>query len=121
MMNDPNKNFLNLLEKVEELSSKRKQILERHFYELTKYNIDDLEDRDSIITRIVGKAPSHPNAFLASSLGFTKSSWNKKYENMFLKFGLDRKLKHSTYRNMLHFEKLKLLVIKYHEVNKKGM
>ncbi|KAF9761600.1 hypothetical protein NGRA_2531 [Nosema granulosis] len=113
------KDLVNLLDEIEDLSSSRNRILERHFYELIRYNIDDLEDRDSMIIRITGKEPTHPNAFLASSLGFSRSTWNKKYENLMSKFGLGKKLKHQTFRNMKHFEKLKMLISKYFELTKK--
>lgn len=117
--NKTSKDLINLLEEIEELSSTRQGILERHFYELINYNMEDLEDRDAMIIRIIGKEPTHPNAFLASSLGFSRSTWNKKYESLLSKFGLGKNLKHQTLRNMQLFEKLKFLVVRYFEITKK--
>lgn len=111
--------YVEVINNIEDLAVKRNSILNRHFYELQHYNIDKLEDRDGRIVRILGKPFTYPNAFLASSLGFSRTTWIKKYEDILAKFGLTKKLQYQTLRNMVLFEKLKLLVFKYFENKRK--
>ncbi|EEQ81923.1 hypothetical protein NCER_101468 [Vairimorpha ceranae BRL01] len=111
--------YAKLIRNIRELKSTRDSIINRHFYELYHYNIDELEDRDVRIKRLIGKSTSYPNSFLASSLGFNRTTWVKKYEEILGKFDLGKKPKYLTMRNMMLFEKLKLLVIKYFNSKKK--
>lgn len=100
------------------IKSKRDSLLDKHFYEAKGCNVDYLEDRDAQIQRIIGKECVHPNAFLASTLGFNRMSWNKAYEKTMSQLGVNKTPKFCSLRTMLLFEKLKLLVIKYHERKK---
>lgn len=111
--------YLKILKDIKNLKSKRESILNNHLYEFNNYNIHKLEDKDTKISRLTGRSFTYPNTFLASSLGFNRSSWNKKYEEILKKFGLKKKLKYQTFRNMKEFEKLKYLIIKYYETIKK--
>ncbi|WUR03881.1 uncharacterized protein VNE69_06194 [Vairimorpha necatrix] len=111
--------YVDLIKNVDNLRSKRESIINRHFYELYNYNIDKLEDRDGRISRIIGKTFTYPNSFLASSLGFNRTTWAKKYEEILGKFDLSKKLQYQTLRNMVLFEKLKLLIIKYNDIQRK--
>lgn len=111
-------NYVEVINNIKELRSTRTDIINRHFYELYNYNIDDLEDRDSRISRLVSRSFTYPNSFLASSLGFNRTTWNKKYEEILNKFDLGKKPKHQTLRSMLMFERLKYLIIKYFEMKK---
>lgn len=82
-------------------------------------NIDRFEDSETKFMKYVPERRTYPNAFLTSSLGFTKSSMQIKYNNILSKFGLDIRPRSNTLENALLFERLKLLIVKYYDMQKK--
>lgn len=111
--------YLEIVDDIESMSRDRERVLLAHFNEVRTYNIDDLEDRDAVIKRLVNREFVYPNAFLASSLGFNKTTWSREYEKMLREVGMYRRPRYSTLRSMLLFEKLKWLVIRFHEAKSK--
>ncbi|AFN82362.1 hypothetical protein EROM_010170 [Encephalitozoon romaleae SJ-2008] len=111
--------YLEILNSIESIRRDRDDVLSTHFNELSTYNINELEDRNAVIRRLINKEFTYPSAFLASSLGFNKTTWNRDYERTLREIGMYKRPKYSTLRNMLLFEKLKWLVIRYHEAKQK--
>lgn len=110
--------YVNLLHNSKPLVDKRTTLLSRHFYIGTLNTNSNKKTYENKVQEILGKEVSHPVVFLASSLGFTKSNWSKTIERLLIEIGLTEKLKASSYKNMVKFEKLKLLIFKYLEIKK---
>lgn len=111
--------YIEILNSIESITEARRGVLMNHFNELCTYNIDDLEDRHAVIKRIVNKELTYPNAFLASSLGFNRTTWHRDYEKTLSDIGMYKRPKYGTLRNMLLFEKLKWLIIRLNERRQK--
>ncbi|ADM10889.1 uncharacterized protein Eint_010250 [Encephalitozoon intestinalis ATCC 50506] len=111
--------YCEILNNIESIRRDRDDVLSTHFNEVCTYNISDLEDRAAVIRRLINKELVYPNAFLASSLGFNKTTWNRDYEKTLREIGMYKRPKYSTLKNMLLFEKLKWLIIRYHEAKQK--
>ncbi|KMV66692.1 hypothetical protein M970_010200 [Encephalitozoon cuniculi EcunIII-L] len=111
--------YLKVLNSIESIRKDRNDVLSIYFNEVFTYNIDDLEDRSAVVKRLINREFTYPNAFLASSLGFNKTTWSRDYEKTLKEIGMDKRPKYSTLRNMLLFEKLKWLIIRYHEAKQK--
>ncbi|CAD24908.1 hypothetical protein [Encephalitozoon cuniculi GB-M1] len=111
--------YLKVLNSIESIRKDRNDVLSIYFNEVCTYNIDDLEDRSAVVKRLINREFTYPNAFLASSLGFNKTTWSRDYEKTLKEIGMDKRPKYSTLRNMLLFEKLKWLIIRYHEAKQK--
>ncbi|AFM97649.1 hypothetical protein EHEL_010240 [Encephalitozoon hellem ATCC 50504] len=111
--------YLEILNNIESIRRDRDDVLSAHFNEVNIYNINELEDRNAVIRRLINKELTYPNAFLASSLGFNKTTWNRDYERTLREVGMYKRPRYSTLRNMLLFEKLKWLVVRYHEAKQK--
>merc|ERR1711953_276653 len=108
------KKFLGTLPNV---IKKRRQIISKHlpnFYlqHKIKANIDNK------IVGYIGKTNPHQNIFFASSVGFTKMTWNKNVESILDSFKLGFKLENASWKNMKKYEKLKYLIIRYYERKK---
>ncbi|KAF7684502.1 hypothetical protein TCON_0311 [Astathelohania contejeani] len=112
--------FTHLLSSIDEISNKRKEIISTHIGELYLLNMKDVQDIDGRIHELIGKNINHPTVYLASTLGFNKLTWNKNVEAILEPFGLGQKLKYPSYENAIKFEKLKLLILKYLELEKKN-
>ncbi|KAH9412128.1 hypothetical protein HK407_01g00190 [Ordospora pajunii] len=111
--------YVQMLNSVETIWKDRRRVMSMHFGELYIYNIDDLEDKSATVKRLINREVSYPNAFLASSLGFNKTTWSRDYERTLREIGVDKRPVHTTLRTMLLFEKLKWLVVSYHEMKNK--
>lgn len=111
--------YVEVLNNIESIRASRQSILQTHLNELCTYNIDDLEDRNAVIKRIISRELTYPSAFLASSLGFNRTTWNREYEKTLNDIGMCKRPKYSTLRNMVLFEKLKWLIIRFHERKQK--
>ncbi|TBU19553.1 hypothetical protein CWI42_010240 [Ordospora colligata] len=111
--------YVEMLNNMDTIWKDRHKVMNKHFGELYIYNIDDLEDKSATIKRLINREVSYPNAFLASSLGFNKNTWNREYERILREIGMDKRPVHTTLRTMLLFEKLKWLVVSYHEIKSK--
>ncbi|KAL0266056.1 UNVERIFIED_CONTAM: hypothetical protein PYX00_011773 [Menopon gallinae] len=79
----------------------------------------EAQDINTRVNAMLEKTPQLPALFLTSSLGFNKHTWNKGAEALLSEFSLERKLKHPTLRNALLFEKLKMLVIRLQDKEKR--
>lgn len=106
--------FIEILRNIRNIRERRRISLERMFWEYNNYNVDLFEDRDSKIKKYAAEA-SYPKAFLASNLGFNRSSMDPKYTDILNKFKLEKKSMSGSIRNAIHFETLKRLIIKYFE------
>jgi hypothetical protein len=118
--NPATERYIAFLNDIEGIRKRRNEIVLKHFNELLTCNIDYLEDKQALINRIISKDLVYPSAFLASSLGFNRSSWQQGYEKILSEVGMHKRPKYSTLRNMLLFEKLKWLIIRYYERKKRG-
>ncbi len=112
-------NFVKLLYDIEDLQNRRDKILDNMFWEYNNLNIHEFEDTITKFRRYFPERRSYPSAFLASSLGFNKSNYFSKYNEILQKFNLHRKPRVPTLKNALHFERLKILLIKYFDLLKK--
>lgn len=110
--------YKQLSTQIKSISQKRNTIVNRHFPELLLPPVQESEDVEKRIQEIVAREIVHASVFLASSLGFTKSNWNKTIEKTLVELGLGEKLRCPSYRNMQRFEKLKHLIFKYLEKRK---
>lgn len=124
MENDEEIKYLteNYEKSIENLSlwkKKRICVLNRIFWEFNNINIDEFEDLDSKFIKLIPEKRVYPNAFLASSLGFSKSSLDSRHTSILHKFNLENKPRVPSLKNALHFERLKLLMNKYFDKNKK--
>ncbi|ORD93405.1 hypothetical protein ECANGB1_2318 [Enterospora canceri] len=107
------------LRRVSEYRKNRKKLLNMIFWEYENYNMDKFEDRDAKIYKIISEKKNYPNSFLGSSLGFTKSTMDSRYQEVLNKFRLDKRPQVASPRNCLEFEKLKFLLVKLFEFKKK--
>ncbi|ELQ76413.1 hypothetical protein THOM_0600 [Trachipleistophora hominis] len=96
---------------------RRRKILQTHFGEIL-VAIPTEEDFESKINNIIGKLHPHPYIYLASTIGFSKMTWNRSVEKILDQFGLKMKLKYPTLKNYLRYEKLKYLLIRYFDKRK---
>lgn len=106
--------YLKIVDSIDKRVKERNTVLERHFKLLLdpKLTHKNVEDR---MVSILDKPLHLPPLFLASSLGFNKHTWSKTTEILLSEFNLEKKLKHPTMRNALLFEKLKMLVTKMND------
>lgn len=100
------------------LTNTRNRIIAHHFPELLLPPLKVTEDVEKKIQEIIGRDIIHSSVFIASTLGFTKSNWNKTIEKTLVDLGLGNKLRCPSFKNMLRFEKLKHLIFKYLEKKK---
>lgn len=112
-------NYEKSIESLNLWKKKRASVLNRIFWELNNINIDEFEDLDSKFIKLIPEKRVYPNTFLASSLGFSKSSLDSRHTSILHKFNLENKPKVASLKNSLHFERLKLLMNKYLDKNKK--
>lgn len=112
------KSFIEILQDVKKMRKRRKATLDRVFWEYNNYNVDLFEDRESKIQKYLTEQITHPRAFLASNLGFNRSSMESKYNEILNKFKLDKRSMSGSIRNAFHYEILKRLIIKYFEMKK---
>ncbi|KAI5151997.1 hypothetical protein ENBRE01_2491 [Enteropsectra breve] len=110
--------FVHLLREIEERAKARQEVLNTAFWEFNNLNTNMLVDNSYKYKKYITERKSYPNAFLASSLGFTKSSILAKHMEILGKFGLDRIPREATLKNGILFERLKNLILKYFEVKK---
>lgn len=109
---------VDLLGRIPQLQSRRSNALYTQFWEYEHLNIGQFEDTEAKCHRLIPEKRSYPSAFIATSLGFTKSSMQVKYNNILAKFHLDSRPVAATLRVALLYERLKYLLIKYYEVQK---
>lgn len=112
------KEFIEILKNIKQMRKRREDSLSRMFWEYGNYNIDLFEDKESKMQKYLADTPTRPKAFLATNLGFNRSSMETKYTDILNKFKLDRRSTSGSMRNALHYETLKKLIIKYFEVKK---
>lgn len=112
------KEFVEILKNVGNRRKRRAESLERMFWEYGNYNIDLFEDKESKIQKYIQEASTYPKAFLASNLGFNRSTMDPKFNEILGKFKLDKRSTSGSIRNALHYEVLKKLLLRYFE-NKK--
>lgn len=110
--------FIDILKNIKKIRRRREESLDRMFWEYNNYNIDRFEDRESKIQKHLPDNLVHPKAFLASNLGFNRSSMDPKYSEILNRFKLDKRSSSGSMRNALHYETLKRLIIKYFETKK---
>lgn len=113
------RDFINILGNIKQTVKNRKKALDRMFWEYNNCNVDLFEDRESKIQKYIPQKPVYPRAFLASNLGFNRSTMDSKYMEILNKFKLEKKSSSGSIRNALHYEILKHLIIKYFERSKK--
>lgn len=113
------KEFLKELKNVEIYKKNRQSILNMMFWEYENHNTHLFEDKDTKIYKIIPEKRTYHNSFLGSSLGFNKSTLEPKYIDILHKFDLDKKPMIPSPKNCIEFEKLKYLIIKFFELNKK--
>lgn len=111
--------FVEMLRNVGDDRRRRAAAMDQMFWEYNNLNIGEFEDTDTRYARAVPERRAYPNAFLASSLGFNKSSMQSRYNEVLHKFGLERKPRVATLKNALHYERMKVLIIKYYDLLKK--
>lgn len=111
--------FIEILRNVDKFQKGRADSLNRMFWEYNNLNINEFEDTETKYQKIIPDKRSYANAFMASSLGFNKSTMQVKYNEILHRFKLDRRPQVASLRNALHYEKLKVLIIKYYELLKK--
>ena len=112
------KEFIEILRNIKQIRNRRDDSLNKMFWEYNNYNIDLFEDKESKMQKYIADTPPRPKAFLASNLGFNRSSMETKYTDILNKFKLDRRSTSGSMRNALHYETLKKLIIKYFETKK---
>ena len=110
--------FVDILRNIGKQRKRREESINRMFWEYQNFNVDMFEDRESKIQKYMQEAPSYPKAFLASNIGFNRSTMDPRFNEILNKFKLDRKSNSGSIRNALHFEVLKKLLLRYFE-NKK--
>ena len=115
---DTLKSFVNILRDIGNIRKRREQSLERMFWEYNNFNIDLFEDKESKIQKYISETSTYPKAFLASNLGFNRSTMDPKFNDILNKFKLDRKSNSGSMRNALHYEILKKLLLRYFEHKK---
>ncbi|KAM0680446.1 hypothetical protein GINT2_001506 [Glugoides intestinalis] len=111
-------NFIDILKNIKKIRKRREESLDTMFWEYNNYNIDRFEDRESKIQKHLPDNLVHTKAFLASNLGFNRSSMDPKYIEILNRFKLDKRSSSGSMRNALHYETLKRLIIKYFEMKK---
>lgn len=111
--------FIGILGSVEQDKERRAASLDRMFWEYNNLNINEFEDTETKFAKIVAEKRTYPPAFVASSLGFNKSTMQVKYNDVLMRFGLERRPVVASLRNALHYEKLKIMIIKYYECLRK--
>lgn len=111
--------FIELVDNIKQYKEDRKKALDIMFWEYNNINIHDFEDSITKFRRHFPDRRAYPSAFLASSLGFNKSNFSNKHNEFLQKFKLYKKPRVATLKNGLHFEKLKIILIKYMELMKK--
>lgn len=110
------KRYYKFLQTVPEKIARRQEIINLHLPPIHTSTDDNIQK----LANIIGKPNPYPNIFLASSLGFTKMTWNKNVEKILLQFGLEMKLKNPTFKNYRKYEQLKMLMLKYFEKKKEN-
>lgn len=113
------KKYLKILFSLEKRQKKRKDFLSRHLPILLQPSTKEYQDINSRINNVIEKQNILPQICLASSLGFNKNTWNKQVEAVMNEFGFGKKVRNFTLRNVVGFEKLKILVVKLVEKEKK--
>lgn len=105
------KSYNKILNNLNTITKKRKNIIKKHFPELFSktFNIEKK------FNNVIKKKVTHPSIFLASSLGFPKTGWTKQVEFYMKAYGLNYRLEEPTFENMINYEKIKLLVLKFFE------
>ena len=111
--------FIMILSQIEQLREERSKMLSVMFWEYENLNISHYEDAETKFARFVPEKRTHPSTFLTSSLGFTKSAMQVKYNSILSKFNLEQRPVTNTLENALLFEKMKLLIICYYDMQKK--
>lgn len=111
--------FIGILGSAEQDKERRAASLDRMFWEYNNLNINEFEDTETKFAKIVAEKRTYPPAFVASSLGFNKSTMQVKYNDVLMRFGLERRPVVASLRNALHYEKLKIMIIKYYECLRK--
>lgn len=112
------KTFIEILKNIGEIRKRRTDSLDRMFWEYNNYNIDLFEDKESKIQKYLNDAPIYPKAFLASNLGFNRSTMDPRFNDVLSKFKLEKRSTSGSIRNALHFETLKKLLIRYFDSKK---
>lgn len=107
--------FISVLRRIRGIRHMRKHALERMFWEYNNCNVNLFEDRESKIQKYLPEKIAYPRAFLASNLGFNRSTMDPKYMEVLGMFKLGKKSSSGSIRNALHFETLKHLIIKYYD------
>lgn len=115
---DTLRDFIKILQDIGKIRKRRAESLRRMFWEYENYNIDLFEDRESKIQKYLPEYISRPKAFLASNLGFNRSSMENKFTEILAKFKLDKRSMSGSMRNAIHYETLKRLIIKYFDVKR---
>ncbi|KCZ75491.1 hypothetical protein H311_03531 [Anncaliia algerae PRA109] len=113
------KKYTKILLSIRKRMKDRKAFINRHLPILLQPSTKAYQDINTRVSSAIEKTNIIPSFCLASSLGFNKNTWNKNVENIMNEFGLGKKPKFFTLKNALVFEKLKLLVIKLVEKEKK--
>ncbi|RVD92296.1 hypothetical protein TUBRATIS_12060 [Tubulinosema ratisbonensis] len=113
------KKYIKILLNLDKRIKNRNEFLKRHLPILLQPSTKEYQDINTRVTSVIEKTNIIPSICLASSLGFNKNSWSKQVESVMNEFGLSKKPKYFTLRNVLAFEKLKLLVLKLVEKEKK--
>lgn len=112
------KKYVKIVNSIEKRMAERNAVLERHFKMLLEPR-PEAQDINTRMGTVLEKPLQLPPIFLTSSLGFNKHTWNKGAEVLLAEFNLERKLKYPTLRNALLFEKLKMLIMRLQEKEKR--
>lgn len=96
----------------------RNSIIQAHFPVLLQPPIIEERNINNFVNDIIKKEIVHPPVFLASSLGFTKSNLNKSIEKLLIEFKFSNRLKYPNLKNMIKYEKMKMMIMRYFEKKK---
>lgn len=113
------KKYIKILLNLDKRIKDRNTFIKNHLPILLQPNTKEYQDINTRVSSIIEKSNIIPSFCLASSLGFNKNTWSKPVENIMTELGFKKKVKFFTLRNVLAFEKLKLLVLKLIEKEKK--
>jgi hypothetical protein len=111
--------FVNILANIKEIRKARKECLNSIFWEFNNCNIDQFEDIESKIKKYISEKITYPRSFLASNIGFNRSTMEPRFSDILNKFKLDKRSTSGSIRNALHFDVLKHLILKHFDGSRK--
>lgn len=110
--------YIEIITNIEERMDARNMVLEKHFKILDSKSALLAESPAKPAVQLE-RSISLPNIFLASSLGFNKLNWTKNVESILSHYNLGKKLVIPTLRSAILFEKLKIIMVKLQEKERK--